>query len=64
MTTPEPFDLSPADAGRLVGVHPETIKRWADRGKLPSFLTPGGHRRFRRSDVDALLAVANPGPAR
>lgn len=60
MTDPEPYDLSTADAAALIGCHPETIKRWALKGEVASFLTPGGHRRFRRSDIDALLAAGRP----
>jgi excisionase family DNA binding protein len=32
-------------------VHPATVRNWADKGDLPSRRTPGGHRRFRRSDL-------------
>jgi hypothetical protein len=32
-------------------VHPATVRTWADKGELPSRRTPGGHRRFRRSDL-------------
>jgi excisionase family DNA binding protein len=38
-------------AGRL-GVHPSTVRSWSDRGYIPAQRTQGGHRRFRRSDVD------------
>lgn len=54
-TEPEPFTLTPKAAADLIGVHDETIKRWAAKGKLPAFRTPGGHWRFRRSDVLALI---------
>lgn len=34
----------------------ETVRRWARSGQLPTTaVTPGGHRRFRRCDVEALL---------
>ena len=39
------------EAAKLLGVHPATIRNWADRGLLPSQKTPGGHRRFRRADL-------------
>jgi len=38
-------------AGRL-GVHPSTVRSWSDQGHLPVHRTQGGHRRFRRGDVD------------
>ena len=38
-----------------MGVHPNTVRRWERRGILNAFRLPGGHRRFRRSDVETLL---------
>jgi excisionase family DNA binding protein len=38
-------------AADILGVHPATVRNWADEGKLPSRRTPGGHRRFRRSEL-------------
>lgn len=52
--------LKPADQGvwltltqasRKLGVTPNTLRRWADRGQIPSFVTPGGHRRFPRAAI-------------
>jgi excisionase family DNA binding protein len=42
-----------SEAAELLGVHPATIRAWADRGDLPMQRTAGGHRRFRRADVMA-----------
>lgn len=47
--------LSLGEASRLLGVHPATLRQWADQGKIPVFRTPGGHRRFAEADVRALL---------
>ena len=43
--------VSLREAAALLGVHPATVRSWADKGELPSRRTPGGHRRFRRSDL-------------
>lgn len=40
------------EAADILGVHPATVRNWADRGDLPSRRTPGGHRRFRRTDLE------------
>ncbi len=34
---------------------PDTLRRWADTGKIEVFTTPGGHRRFLRASIDAML---------
>jgi excisionase family DNA binding protein len=39
-------------AAQRLGVHPTTLRRWADEGQLPVMLTPGGHRRFSDSDLE------------
>lgn len=43
--------VSLREAADILGVHPATVRNWADEGKLPSRRTPGKHRRFRRSDL-------------
>jgi len=43
--------ISLRHAADILGVHPATVRNWADRGELPSRRTPGGHRRFRKSDL-------------
>lgn len=49
--------LSLGEAAETLGVHPSTVRSWADQGMLPSHRTPGGHRRFRKQDVDMQLKV-------
>lgn len=44
--------LSLSQAAEMLGVHPGTVRNWSDRGVLPAQRTQGGHRRFRRSDVE------------
>src|SRR5207249_5199618 len=58
--------LSLREAAELLGMHPATVRLWADRNELPSRRTNGGHRRFRRSDIEARLrleADRKPRPA-
>lgn len=50
--------LTLGQASRTLGVTPNTLRRWADRGQLPSFTTPGGHRRFLATAVQALVPAA------
>ena len=40
-------------AAERLGVHPTTLRRWSDNGDITTMLTPGGHRRFLISDLDA-----------
>jgi excisionase family DNA binding protein len=47
--------LSLSEAAKQLGVHPSTVRAWADHGFLPSQRTQGGHRRFRRSDVETRM---------
>lgn len=50
--------LTPADVAAAFRVDPRTVTRWTKQGRLPCFFTLGGHRRFRRADVEALLQQA------
>jgi excisionase family DNA binding protein len=43
--------LSLSDAAKLLGVHPSTVRLWSDKGVLPVHRTQGGHRRYKRSEV-------------
>jgi excisionase family DNA binding protein len=47
--------LTPGEVAELFKVHPKTVTRWAASGRLPSFQTPGGHNRFRESDIKKIL---------
>ncbi len=53
--------LSLGPASRLVGVDPDTLRRWADAGRVRAFATPGGHRRFSRADLERVVAARRPG---
>lgn len=52
--------LGLGEAARLLGIAPQTLRRWADRGQIASYTTPGGHRRFPRSALAALAPVGRP----
>ena len=59
-TAQEPVQISddyvtPGEAARYLHVSPKTINRWANDGRIPCIVTLGGHRRFRREDVDAAV---------
>jgi len=47
--------LTPAEVAALFRVDPKTVTRWAKAGKLNSIKTLGGHRRYKESEVKALL---------
>jgi excisionase family DNA binding protein len=48
--------LTPGEVATLFRVDPKTVTRWATAGRIGSIRTPGGHRRFRESEVRTLLA--------
>jgi excisionase family DNA binding protein len=47
--------LTPAEVASLFRVDPKTVTRWARAGKLTPIRTLGGHRRYRQTEVRALL---------
>jgi excisionase family DNA binding protein len=47
--------LTPAEVAAMFRVDPKTVTRWAKAGKLSSIRTLGGHRRYRESEIEALL---------
>jgi len=53
--------LSLGPASRLVGFDPDTLRRWADDGRVAAYLTPGGHRRFDRRAIEVLVTTRRPG---
>lgn len=58
-TAPRWLSLGPAS--RLVGVDPDTLRRWADEGRIEVYVTPGGHRRFDRGALELLVSTRRPG---
>ena len=59
--TGEPDWLTLGQAAKFLGVAQSTIRTWSDQGRVPAFYTPGGHRRYRRRDLEAFLDRSGPG---
>ncbi len=57
----DPEWLTLGQAARFLGVAQSTIRKWSDQGRVPAFYTPGGHRRYKRADLDAFLERSGPG---
>jgi excisionase family DNA binding protein len=54
----EPEELmTPSQVAAMFRVNSKTVARWARTGRISCVKTPGGHRRFRASDVRDLLAA-------
>jgi excisionase family DNA binding protein len=62
----DPDWLTLGQAAKYLGVAQSTIRKWSDQGLVPAFYTPGGHRRFRRRDLETFLSrsgrTGQPGP--
>ena len=56
----EPDWLTLGQAAKYLGVAQSTIRKWSDQGRVPAFYTPGGHRRYRRADLDKFLESSGP----
>ena len=57
----EPDWLTLGQAAKFLGVAQSTIRKWSDQGRVPAFYTPGGHRRYRRRDLETFLDRSGPG---
>ena len=53
--------LTLKSAAAIIGVHPSTVRLWSDKGILPSQRTIGGHRRYRRANVELWAEHARRG---
>ena len=56
----DPEWLTLGQAARYLGVAQSTIRKWSDLGRLRAFYTPGGHRRYKRADLDMFLERSGP----
>ena len=57
---PDDHLLTPSEVAALFRVDPKTVTRWAKAGKLTCIRTLGGHRRYKASEVQALLDIQMP----
>jgi excisionase family DNA binding protein len=63
VSSKDPDWVTLTDACHLLGVSPSTVRRWGDAGVVRTYTTPGGHRRFSRAGLEAMLPsrpVARP----
>ncbi len=56
----EPEWLTLGQAAKFLGVAQSTIRKWSDQGRVPAFYTPGGHRRYRRRDLETFVDRSGP----
>lgn len=55
--------LTGGQVAKMLTLDPKTVARWAKIGLIQAIVLPSGHRRYRRTDVDALLNMgADPDP--
>jgi excisionase family DNA binding protein len=54
--------LTVSQAAERLGVSVGTVRRWADKGHLQSFRTPGGQRRFDAAHIEGFLTSLEQGP--
>jgi len=47
--------FSISEAAKYLGVSALTLRNWESKSKIRAFRTPGGHRRFRKSDLDVIF---------
>jgi len=59
----QPDWLTLGQAAKYLGVAQSTMRKWSDVGRVSAFYTPGGHRRYRRSDLDGFLDRSGPASA-
>jgi excisionase family DNA binding protein len=55
--------LTLSEVAELLGVHPGTVRNWADQGRLPVHRTQGGHRRFKRAELELWTQSQQPASA-
>jgi excisionase family DNA binding protein len=51
--------LGITQAAKMLGIHPLTLRNWAEKGHICFYRTPGGHRRFWERDLVNFMAKMN-----
>ena len=52
--------LTVSEVARLLHVHPNTLRRWSNKGRIKSYrINPRGDRRYRLRDIEGFLAQLN-----
>ena len=59
-TAGQPEWMTLGQAAKYLGVAQSTMRKWSDVGRISAFYTPGGHRRYRRADLDQFLDRSGP----
>jgi excisionase family DNA binding protein len=55
--------LTLSQAAKALGVHPNTVRNWVNRGQVPAMRLPSGHRRFTRDQIEAIKEQMGMGKA-
>jgi excisionase family DNA binding protein len=53
--------LNVTEAARRLGIHPHTLRAWADKGLVPVVRTLTGYRRFDPEELDRVIAEMRSG---
>ena len=53
--------LTVSEAARMLNVAAQTVREWADRGKLPAQRTGTGQRIFERADIERAQRARHSG---
>jgi excisionase family DNA binding protein len=54
--------ITPGDAAKMLGISTRTLARMAERHDITPVTLPSKHRRYRRTDIERLLQVADRSP--
>ena len=49
------------EAARVLGVHPNTLRKWTDDGIVPHMRLPSGYRRYRIAELERFRASMESG---